>query len=74
MTNPERHIEIIACPKKETGPENIRNSEGTIIELKEGPLSMAYSNSAAGAHDVAVSDIRLLRLGTRGHGCDASPL
>ena len=58
MTSTERHIEIIACPEKETGPENLRNSEGSIIELADGRLLMAYSNFTAGAHDFAVSDIR----------------
>ena len=58
MSNQERHIEIIACPEKETGPENLRNSEGSIIELADGRLFMVYSNFTAGPSDFAVSDIR----------------
>jgi len=58
MTSGERHIEIVACPEKETGPDNLRNSEGSIIELADGRLFMVYSNFTAGASDFAVSDIR----------------
>jgi len=58
MSPTERHIAIVACPEKETSPDNLRNSEGSIIELVDGRLFMVYSNFTAGAHDFAVSDIR----------------
>lgn len=54
----KRHVETIACAAGETGPENLRNSEGSIIELRDGRLFMVYSNFTAGPNDFSVSDIQ----------------
>ena len=49
---------MIVCPHGETGPDNTRNSEGAIIELKDGRLFMAYTHFYAGGSDFAAGDIR----------------
>lgn len=57
-TGKERHIETIACPHGETGPQNTRNSEVSIIELRDGRLLLAYSHFYEGGEDFSASDIR----------------
>ena len=52
------NIEQVVCPHGETGPENTRNSEGAIIELRDGRLLMAYTHFYAGGSDWAAGDIR----------------
>jgi len=51
-------FEGVVCPHGETGPENTRNSEGAIIELRDGRLLMAYTHFYAGGSDWAAGDIR----------------
>jgi len=53
-----RHLEMIVCPHHETGPKNTRNSEGAIIELKDGRLLMAYTHFYEGGSDYGAGDIR----------------
>ncbi len=51
-------VEQVVCPHGETGPENTRNSEGAVIELRDGRLLMAYTHFYAGGSDWAAGDIR----------------
>lgn len=53
-----RHVDMIVCPHQETGPKNTRNSEGAVIELKDGRLLMAYTHFYEGGSDYAAGDIR----------------
>ena len=40
-----KHFEDqVVCPLWETGPGNLRNSEGAVIELLDGRLLLAYKN------------------------------
>ncbi|MDP6153437.1 MAG: sialidase family protein [Phycisphaeraceae bacterium] len=48
----------IVCPLQETGPGNLRNSEGDVIELRDGRLYLAYSHFYADADDFGAGDIR----------------
>lgn len=48
----------IVCPLWETGPGNLRNSEGAVIELLDGRLFLAYTHFYAGAGDFDAGDIR----------------
>ena len=48
----------IICPLQETGPGNLRNSEGAVIELRDGRLLLAYSHFYADADDFGAGDIR----------------
>ena len=54
----DRRLDMIVCPHHETGPGNTRNSEGAIVELKDGRLLMAYTHFYAGGSDYAAGDIR----------------
>ena len=51
-------LEAVVCPCGETGPMNTRNSEGAIIELRDGRLFMAYTHFYSGGSDWAAGDIR----------------
>ena len=53
-----RNIDMIVCPHRETGPKNTRNSEGAIVELKDGRLLMHYTHFYEGGSDYAAGDIR----------------
>jgi len=53
-----RDIELIVCPHGETGPKNLRNSEGAVIELSDGRLLLAYTHFYEGSHDFDAGDIR----------------
>jgi len=53
-----RNIDKIICPLRETGPGNLRNSEGAIVELKDGRLLLAYTHFYADADDRGAGDIR----------------
>lgn len=53
-----RHIEKVICPLRETGPGNLRNSEGAVIELRDGRLFLAYTHFYADADDWGAGDIR----------------
>jgi len=48
----------IVCPLRETGPDNLRNSEGAVIELRDGRLLLAYTHFYADADDFGAGDIR----------------
>jgi len=48
----------IVCPLWETGPGNLRNSEGAVIELLDGRLLLAYTHFYSGAGDFDAGDIR----------------
>lgn len=52
------HIEQVICPLQETGPGNLRNSEGAVIELRDGRLFLAYTHFYADADDFGAADIR----------------
>ena len=52
------HVDTIVCPHGETGPNNTRNSEGAIIELRDGRLLMAYTHFYEGGSDWAAGDVR----------------
>lgn len=52
------HTEFIVCPLRETGPANLRNSEGAVIELRDGRLLLAYTHFYADADDLGAGDIR----------------
>jgi len=51
-------VDIIVCPLQETGPGNLRNSEGAVVELVDGRLLLAYTHFYAGAEDWGAGDIR----------------
>ena len=51
-------IDQIVCPLKETGPNNLRNSEAAVIELHDGRLFLAYTHFYADAADYGAGDIR----------------
>ena len=53
-----KSIETIVCPLRETGPGNLRNSEGAVIELRDGRLFLAYTHFYADADDWGAGDIR----------------
>jgi sialidase-1 len=53
-----RYTEIVVCPLLETGPTNLRNSEGAVIELRNGHLLLAYTHFYADADDYGAGDIR----------------
>jgi hypothetical protein len=53
-----RNIDIIVCPLRETGPDNLRNGEGGVIELRDGRLLLLYTHFYAGANDFGPGDIR----------------
>ncbi|MFH0963399.1 MAG: sialidase family protein [Planctomycetota bacterium] len=52
-----RHLDFIMCPLRETGPGNLRNSEGAIIELRDGRLLGAYTHFYADGSDWGAGDI-----------------
>ena len=52
------NIETILCPLQETGPGNLRNSEGSVVELRDGRLLLAYTHFYADADDFGAGDIR----------------
>ena len=52
------YAEQVVCPLRETGPGNLRNSEGAVIELLDGRLLLAYTHFYAGGEDWAAGDIR----------------
>lgn len=54
----DRHVEKVICPLRETGPGNLRNSEGAVIELRDGRLFLAYTHFYANADDFGAGDIR----------------
>ncbi|MDP7397052.1 MAG: sialidase family protein [Lentisphaeria bacterium] len=51
-------IDMIVCPLFETGPRNLRNSEGGVVELSDGRLLLAYMHFYTGATDWSAGDIR----------------
>ncbi len=51
-------VDMIVCPLRETGPGNLRNSEGGVVELRDGRLLLAYTHFYTGAHDWSAGDIR----------------
>lgn len=51
-------IDQIVCPLRETGPNNLRNSEAATIEMHDGRLFLAYTHFYAAAADYAAGDIR----------------
>jgi len=53
-----RYIDKIICPLRETGPGNLRNSEGAVVELRDGRLLLAYTHFYADADDRGAADIR----------------
>ena len=53
-----KHVEKVICPIRETGPGNLRNSEGALIELRDGRLFLAYTHFYADADDWGAGDIR----------------
>jgi sialidase-1 len=48
----------IVCPLWETGPGNLRNSEGAAVELRDGRILLAYTHFYADADDWGAGDIR----------------
>lgn len=52
------HIDKVICPLRETGPGNLRNSEGAVVELRDGRLLLAYTHFYADADDWGAGDIR----------------
>lgn len=52
------HDESIVCPLLETGPGNLRNSEASMVELRDGRLLLAYTHFYADADDFGAGDIR----------------
>ena len=57
-TSVSEHVDLIVCPLRETGPGNLRNSEGAVIELRDGRLLLAYTHFCADADDFGAGDIR----------------
>ena len=53
----EDTIETVVCPLHETGPGNVRNGEGSGIELNDGRLFLAYSCYSNSAEDFAPASI-----------------
>jgi len=51
-------VDQIVCPVQETGPGNLRNSEGAVIELDDGRLLLAYTHFYRGGGDWDAGDIR----------------
>ena len=51
-------IDMIVCPLFETGPRNLRNSEGSVVELRDGRLLLYYMNFYTGATDWSAADVR----------------
>jgi len=51
-------VDQVVCPLRETGPGNLRNSEGAVIELDDGRLLLAYTHFYRGGEDWAAGDIR----------------
>ena len=48
----------IVCPIRETGPGNLRNSEGSVLELGPGKILLTYTHFYEDAEDLGPGDIR----------------